>query len=75
MGGVIGEECATQNAYNTKLGIEIGTPKTIGEAMNRQIQYARQSLEKLCIAKAKAETLNLLDLPYQDMRQILGHIL
>jgi hypothetical protein len=58
-----------------KHGVEVGVPLTIGWAFDEEIRRARELVETLCIAKAKAEALNLLQQPYQGLRQILGHVI
>ena len=46
-------------------------PETIRSALDRRILEARQRVEKLCVAKAKAETLGLLDAPWSDLETII----
>ena len=38
--------------------------RTVGEALDQQIEQARKWVEQLCIRKAKAEALNVLDHPF-----------
>ena len=38
---------------------------TVGEALDERISAARKRVEQLCILKAKAEALNVLDHPYE----------
>ena len=45
-------------------------PKTMGEWYDEQIAEARKRVERLCIYKAKCETLGLLQHPADDLRSI-----
>lgn len=47
----------------------------LGEAFDAEILRTKQQLESLCIAKAKADTLGLLQVPVTDLRKILGHVI
>lgn len=40
-------------------------PRTIREALDRNIEDARKNVEDLCITKAKLEALNVLDHPVE----------
>ena len=51
-----------------------GQPVTIEQLFNKEIAQARTTLEKLCIAKAKAETLGMLQYPAQGLREVFGWI-
>jgi len=46
--------------------------QTVEEFLNERIEYSRLEVEKLCIAKAKAETLGLLKYPYGELCKILA---
>ena len=48
---------------------------TLGEAFDAEIMRTKQLLETLCISKAKADTLGLLQAPVTDLRKILGHVI
>ncbi len=39
-------------------------PRTVGERLDERIASARKEVERLCILKAKAEALNILDHEY-----------
>lgn len=43
---------------------------TVGEHLDRQIANTRQRLEELCIAKAKAETVQILNVPMSFIHTI-----
>ena len=58
------EAVTVTNPYND--------PKfTLREHCDRQIAEARQRVEDLTIKKAKLETLNMLDYPYNQLRTLL----
>ena len=44
--------------------------KTVGEHLDERIAAARQQVERLCIVKAKAEALNILDHPIEFYQQL-----
>lgn len=48
---------------------------TVGDCFDQEIRQLRECLEKLCIAKAKADTLGMLNHPVQDLRNILGYVI
>jgi hypothetical protein len=48
---------------------------TVGDYYNRIIQETKLTLERVTIAKAKAETLGMLNYPVQDLRDILGYVI
>lgn len=39
--------------------------ETVGQSLDRRIQRAREQVEALCVLKAKAEALNILDFPQE----------
>ncbi len=45
--------------------------ETIEDMLNRRIQEARVQVEKLCIVKAKAETVGIHKMPAQFIREVL----
>ena len=45
-------------------------PRTVGQTLDIRIKHARQLVEQLCITKAKAEALGILDYPQEFMTQI-----
>ena len=44
--------------------------QTVGQHLDQQIANARANVERLCIAKAKAETAQILDYPMQFIYQL-----
>ena len=48
---------------------------TVGDYYDRIIQETKLTLERVTIAKAKAETLGMLNYPAQDLRNILGYVI
>lgn len=48
---------------------------TVGQAYDEEIRRCKQSLEATVIAKAKAETLGMLDYPVHELRKVLGHVI
>jgi len=46
-------------------------PKTVGELLDHKIALTRHHLERLCITKAKAETLQILDYQIELLREVL----
>lgn len=47
--------------------------RTIRTNLDEEIKRARERVENLCIAKAKAETLGILDYPHKEVVKILGN--
>jgi hypothetical protein len=45
-------------------------PRTVGQSLDSRIKHARQQVEQLCIAKAKAEALGILDYPQEFVEQL-----
>ena len=45
-------------------------PTTVGESLDSRIADARQHLEKLCIIKAKAETMQMLNHPISFIAEV-----
>jgi hypothetical protein len=62
--------CCERNAQKTR---ETPNP-TIREVLDEQIEISRKHTEKLCIAKAKAETCGLLDYPHRAIYEMLGNV-
>ncbi len=48
---------------------------TVGDCFDQEIANARLRLENLCVAKAKADTLGMLNHPAIDIRNILGWVI
>lgn len=46
--------------------------KTVGDYLDEKIAYARSEVERLCVAKAKAEALNILKWPHQQLHNIVA---
>lgn len=46
-------------------------PVTVDETFDEQIKSARKRVEELCVKKAKLEALNMLHMPYDDLRTLL----
>ena len=44
--------------------------RTVGQALDARIKHARQQVETLCVTKAKAEALGILDYPQEFMEQL-----
>lgn len=53
----------------------VQTSVTVGQAFDEEINRVKQQLERLTIAKAKAETLGMLNYPHSDLRAILGYVI
>lgn len=45
-------------------------PKTVGEAFDERIKYLRGELERVCILKAKAEALQILNFDKEFLYQV-----
>ena len=45
-------------------------PPTVGEKLDMQIAETRKALEQLCIIKAKAEAMQMLDYPMDFIRRL-----
>jgi hypothetical protein len=46
-------------------------PHTVGQKLDMQIAETRKHLEALCITKAKAEAMQMLDHPMDFIRQLI----
>lgn len=46
-------------------------PETVRQHFNHRIEEARLCVERLCVAKAKAEVLQLLDVPWNQLANIV----
>lgn len=46
------------------------TEPTIKEVLDGRIDQARRRVEELCIKKAKLETLNMLNMPWYQVRDL-----
>lgn len=76
-------ECSGFNPYveiyrNAKTGASTDDgkiPLTVGKAFDAEIQRLREPLERVTIARARAETLGLLDYPVGDLRSVLGYVI
>jgi hypothetical protein len=44
---------------------------TVGEVLDERIADARKKLEAACVKKAKAEALQILDWPFDDLSRLL----
>lgn len=44
---------------------------TIGEVFDTRIEEARRHVEQLCVKKAKLEALNMLHMPYKQIRDLM----
>ena len=58
-----------QNACEASRGVR--QAETVEAVFNKRIEEARKNVERLCIAKAKAEALNLHKFPYSELVDIL----
>lgn len=69
----------TNSAMNTESGCYVNRTVqisvTIGQAFDEEINRIKQQLERVTIAKAKAETLGMLNYPANDLRAILGFVI
>ena len=63
----------------TESGCNVNRPQqtqfTVGQTFDAEIQRIKIQLERVTIAKAKAETLGMLDYPVQDLRAVLGFVI
>lgn len=48
---------------SAKVNPPLEVPLTVGKLLDHHIEVARQRVERLCVRKAKAEALNILDHP------------
>jgi len=61
----------TINTLGTATGSTDETDlSTVGKMMDYRIQQARQNLETLCVLKAKAEAMQMLDYPTEFIRKL-----
>ena len=58
-----------QNACEVRRGVR--QAETVEAVFSQRIEEARKNVERLCIAKAKAEALNLHKFPYSELVDIL----
>ena len=45
-------------------------PRTVGKSLDSRIKRAREHVEELCILKAKADTLGILDYPQAFLEKL-----
>jgi len=55
---------------NKEITVSATATRTVGEALDVRIKHARQQVEALCITKAKAEALGILDYPQEFVEQL-----
>lgn len=67
--------CCAQTNADPRVNCTVEVPKTIGACFDYEINRIKQQLERVTTAKAKAETLGMLDYPAQDLRAILGYVI
>ncbi len=58
------------NDANDRFGAVAREPLTVGQSLDSRIKHARQQVEELCITKAKAEALGVLDYPQKFIEQL-----
>lgn len=63
-----------QNGCSPDVGLipKRAEQKTVGDYLDERIAYARSEVERLCVAKAKAEALNILKWPHQQLHDIVA---
>jgi hypothetical protein len=59
------ETCSASNSCK----VRAQEVETLGSSLDRRIANARLNLEQLCITKAKAEAMQMLETPMEFMRQ------
>ena len=65
MSGICTEQLGASTA-----GMIGSRPRTVGEKLDLQIAETRKHLEQLCVTKAKAEAMQMLDHPMDFIRQL-----
>lgn len=55
------------NENDCQAGCNPRSTETVESVFNHQIEEARKNVERLCIAKARAEALNLHKYPYHEL--------
>jgi hypothetical protein len=46
---------------------------TVGDMLDESIKRARENVERMCVVKAKAEALNILDHPAEFYHQLIQY--
>ena len=64
MSGICTEQLGTSRGINSM------PCRTVGEKLDLQIAETRKHLEQLCVTKAKAEAMQMLDHPMDFIRQL-----
>ena len=59
-----------QNACEVRRGVR--QAETVEAVFSQRIEEARKNVERLCIAKAKVETLGLLKYPHSELMDMLA---
>lgn len=62
---------ATDDCVKVVQSIMSSPKSTLGDVFDYQIEQARKNVEALCVKKAKLEALNMLHMPYQQIRSLL----
>lgn len=62
---------ASTNLSDNTYEVKNHEPETLRQYLDRRIANARQIVEDACIAKAKAETLGLLDVPHAALANLV----
>lgn len=65
-----GKLCPASPDCGTIKAVPVRKPETVGEVLDDAIQSAREQVEQLCILKAKAEALNVLDYPHDFLQKL-----
>lgn len=52
------------------VSISVPEPMTVGKSLDSRIRRAREQVEELCILKAKADTLGILDYPQEFLEKL-----
>ena len=65
----------TDSSCNQACAGQLGTSpapdlSTLGKTLDYRIQCCRQELERICVLKAKAEAMQMLDYPTEFIRQV-----
>ena len=67
MSGLTDSSCSCAGRLGSSPAPDLST---VGKTLDYRIQCARQEIERLCILKAKAEAMQVLEFPSEFVRQI-----
>lgn len=71
-GGMSGGSCSSTSGMSPRDKASEPTKPTVKEHFDEMIENSRKTTERLCVNKAKLELLGLLDMPHQELQNLVG---